>query len=88
MGCDALNCKGITTNLPKHNIQHLSTVMMPFVEKTVTKSLRILISMWHFTGYMRIYSTGFDKVVNWRNGFLGATQTCAVGELLTGMAYS
>ena len=61
---------------------------MPFVEKTVTKSLRILISMWHFTGYMRKYSTVFDKVVNWRKGLPGATQTCAVGEPLAGMAYS
>ena len=33
-------------------------------------------------------STGFDKVVNWRKGLPGATQTCAVGEPLAGMAYS
>ena len=44
--------------------------------------------MWHFSGYMRIYLTGFDKVVNWRKGLPGATQTCAVGEPLAGMAYS
>ena len=44
--------------------------------------------MWHFTGYMRIYSIVFDKVVNWRKGLPGAIQTCAVGEPLTGMAYS
>ena len=59
-----------------------------FRSQTVTKSLRILISMWHFTGYVRIYSTGFDKVVNWRKGLPGATQTYTGGEPLAGMAYS
>ena len=82
MDCDALNCIGIISNLA---FNHHNDA---FCSQAVTKSLRILISMWHFTGYMRIYFTGIDKVVNWRKGFPGATQTCAVGEPLAGMAYS